>query len=154
MSFEKSQMPAEDASFFDGFPSITELLNGRLEEAIVLTANEDQYRYFTVKTTEEPHPLAVFALDVSVEMQRQRSGDPLGFAIPLRSPNTTSPKSILGKQLDAYYFDFTYFSKRGDEETFRLNENTYALWRNQKRLAVRDLAQRILTYTLMPMREK
>jgi len=147
----------EHGSSPDEFFGLGQLLGERLVEAAAAGFADDRYLYTMVdRRVTAQHPLGVFCLASTVEPLGHRPVEQLRFALPLATSSMYMPRSVLGDEGEnADYFYLKYMARRGGPKELRVDERTYlSVLQRRYRPPVRDLATKIRTFRIVPIRER
>jgi len=137
------------------FGEIEGLVNMQFENAIVSNSfGGDLYRFFLLRQQlDAPHPLAVFCVANTVEPLGPVAPEQIRLAVPVTSLDMHMPSSVLGK--DAHYFYATYRMARGGIRAIEVNPRTYERrFVQSERPPILDFAHKLLSFTVLPLRER
>ena len=155
MNAKLSGSSAEQPMLEPGFIELEDSINAQFTEAIIASHEVDRYTYFTVGArADAAHRLAVFCVADSIEPLGAKRAEKLRLAIPIERSDAAMPISTLGRESSAHYFYLTYLATRGGLKTLRVDPIVYEKrFNGRNRPPVKDLAAKIATFTVIPMRE-
>lgn len=129
----------------------------RFLEAIERDTEDSAYNHLLLDShSSTPDTLATFLLVEDYELFLRGKGHWFEISVPLAEPSLRDPVTILGTHDEADYFILAY-QHRGTECTFRVDpqvEGRASIGGLPRKLSPDSLTEKILSYTLVPLRIK
>jgi hypothetical protein len=149
-----SDMPNEAS-----FSEVIESVNDRYFEALAAQAESDRYDYFTLGTrlnlSHEIAHVAVICIANTIEPLRRRNVEELRIAVPVAQPDAEMPRPVLGGVDGENIFWLQYLARRGGLKDLGINAQVWQeRFASKRKPPVANLAGKIATYTVIPMRLK